>query len=280
MSYSPTFEKLSLGFPQPEIAVISINRPKLLNAMDLQMFEEFTKIFNFINTLREIRVVILKGNGKAFSSGLDILDANDKVFGKVSEHSEDIGRKAILYQRIISDMQDSMSGAENWKVPVIAAIHGYCIGAGIDLTSACDIRLASKDAKFTIKEVDIGLAADVGTLQRFPKVVGNNSWTREIVLTARYFGAEEALENGYISHIYETKEELFEEAMKIAKVIAAKSPIALVGYKNWLNFSRDHTINDGLKHVRTINSALLQSEDNMKAAMAMLTKEIPHFSKL
>lgn len=248
--------------------------------MNWAMFMEIADVFEHINTLRDVRVVILKGNGKSFSSGLDIMDANDNITGRVGEYSDDAGRKAILWHQVLKKMQDSMSAAEKCRIPVISAIHGHCVGAGIDLTSACDIRLASKCSKFTIKEVDIGLAADVGTLQRFPKVVGNDAWTRELAFTGRVFGAEEALEGGYISHCYDDKETLFDEAYKLAKTIAAKSPIALVGFKENINFSRDHTIEDGLRHVRTVNTALLQSEDNMVAAMALLSKEVPKFSKL
>ncbi|CAI2377865.1 unnamed protein product [Moneuplotes crassus] len=280
MENTHTFEAIQLEFSQPEIAVVSLNRPKKHNAMNWAMFEELTTVFDHINSLRDVRVVILKGNGKSFTSGLDIMDANEKIFGKVDEHSEDVGRKAILYHKILKILQDSMTSPEKCRMPVIAAIHGYCVGGGLDLSSACDIRLASKCAKFTIKEVDIGLAADIGSLQRFPKVVGNDAWCRELAYTSRIFGAEEALENGLISHYYEDKEILFDEALRLAKLIASKSPVALVGYKEGLNFSRDHTIEDGLKHVRTVNTALLQSEDNMIAAMALLSKEVPKFSKL
>eukprot|EP00344_Euplotes_crassus_P011294 CAMPEP_0196997366 /NCGR_PEP_ID=MMETSP1380-20130617/2996_1 /TAXON_ID=5936 /ORGANISM="Euplotes crassus, Strain CT5" /LENGTH=248 /DNA_ID=CAMNT_0042413575 /DNA_START=104 /DNA_END=850 /DNA_ORIENTATION=+ len=248
--------------------------------MNWVMFEDLKTAFEHINSLRDVRVVVLKGNGKSFTSGLDIMDANNNITGKVGEYSEDVGRKAILWHKMLKILQDSMTAAEKCRMPVIAAIHGHCVGAGLDLSSACDIRLASKCAKFTIKEVDIGLAADIGTLQRFPKVIGNDAWGRELAFTARVFGAEEALENGLISHYYEDKETLFDEALKLAQVIASKSPVALVGYKEGLNFSRDHTIEDGLKHVRTVNTALLQSEDNMIAAMALLSKEIPKFSKL
>lgn len=278
---SPELSTLTLDFPEgEEIAVVTLNRPKTLNAMSAQMFKEIITVFEHISTLPGIRVVILKSNGKAFSSGLDVMDANENVFGVVNDQSEDVGRKALVMARLVQEMQDSCSAPENCRVPVISAIHGYCIGAGIDLSAACDIRLATKDAKFTIKEVDIGLAADLGTLQRFPKVVGNNAWARELVYSARYFDGQEALENGYLSAIYDTKEQLYDEAMKLAKTIAAKSPVALVGFKRSLIFSRDHTVADGLHHVRTLNSALLQSEDNVNAAMALLSKSIPKFAKL
>ena len=241
---------------------------------------ELKNIFEYISNSRDIRVAILKGNGKAFTSGLDIMDANTNIFGKVNDHSEDVGRRAISNHQILQELQDSMSAAENCRVPVIAAIHGHWIGAGIDLSSACDIRLASKCAQFTIKEVDIGLAADIGTLQRFPKIVANDAWARELAMTARIFDAQEALENGFLSNVYENAEELNKEAMKLAQTIASKSPVMVVGYKNWLNFSRDHTISDGLHHVRTLNTSMLQSQDSMTAVMALMSKSVPKFAKL
>ena len=150
-----------------------------------------------------------------------------------------------------------MSSLEKVRVPVIAAIHGYCFGAGIDLVSACDIRYASKNTKFTIKEIDLGLAADIGTLQRFQKVVGNDSWARELAYTARYFDENEALKNGFISKISETPEECLNEAVKLAKFIASKSPVAVTTSKQSLVYSRDHSVQDGLDHICWLNSAML-----------------------
>jgi Delta3,5-Delta2,4-dienoyl-CoA isomerase len=129
---------------------------------------------------------------------------------------------------------------------VICVLHGASIGIAIDLSSACDIRLATQDAKMSIKEVDIGIAADVGTLQRFPRVVGNDSWTRELAFTGRFFSAQEALKYGFVSDVFETKEKAMEKAMEIAKVIAAKSPVAVQGTKTLLDYSRDHSIREGL----------------------------------
>ena len=128
---------------------------------------------------------------------------------------------------------------------VICVLHGASVGIAIDISSACDIRLAAQDAKFSIKEVDIGLAADLGTLQRFPRIVGNDSWTRELAFTGRFFSADEALEKGFVSYVVESKESGVSKALDIAKLIASKSPIAVQGTKNQLDFARDHTIREG-----------------------------------
>jgi len=151
-----------------------------------------------------------------------------------------------------------MSSAENCRVPVIVAIHGYCLGAGVDLASACDIRLATKDSKLAIRETDVGMVADFGTLQRFGRKVGNESWFRELSYTGRMFTPQEAKKHGFISQIFESKEALFEGAEKLAKIIAAKSPVATVGTKLTMNYSIDHSVEDGLTQVKTMNTALLQ----------------------
>jgi Delta3,5-Delta2,4-dienoyl-CoA isomerase len=135
---------------------------------------------------------------------------------------------------------------------VICVIQGPAVGIAIDISSACDIRIAVQDVKLSIKEVDIGIAADVGTLQRFPRIVASDSWTRELALTGRFFGAKEALEKGFVSYVCESKDQGVEKAMGIAKLIAGKSPVAVQGTKTLLNYSRDHSVREG------ISSSLLQ----------------------
>ena len=126
---------------------------------------------------------------------------------------------------------------------------GYVIGAGVDIASACDIRVCSREAKFSIREIDIGMCADLGTMQRFPKKIGNDSFFREVALTGRFFDAKEALQNGFVSFVTETKEECLEKALEIASHIASKSPVAIKAIKENINFSRDHTVEDGLNHI-------------------------------
>ena len=157
-------------------------------------------------------------------------------------------------------------------MPVICAVHGYCIGAGVDLITACDIRLATADAKLTIKEVDIGICADLGTIQRFQKVVGNDSWTRELAYTARFFTGAEALSKGLFSQVYDTRERCVEEAYKLARVIASKSPVAVNITKKSLNYSRDHTVEEGLNHIAELNGVMLQTTDTAKAVAANFAK--------
>lgn len=225
-------------------------------------------------------MVVLKGNGKAFSSGLDLLNAQESFNEPINEHGEDPARKGIEITKFTESCQECFSAAESCRVPVIIALHGYCFGAAIDLAAACDIRLAAKDAQMAIREVHAGMTADFGSLQRLGRKVGSSSWFRELSYTGRDFYPEEAQKNGFLTNIYETKEELHKAALELADVIASKSPVAVVGSKASLNFSQDHSTTDGLTHIRMMNSALLQSEDTVIAAMASLSKQVPTFSKL
>jgi Delta3,5-Delta2,4-dienoyl-CoA isomerase len=159
-------------------------------------------------------------------------------------------------------------------------MHGFAFGLGLDISTCADIRICSKDVKFAIKEVDIGLAADIGTLTRLPKVVGNFSWIKEVALSARIFGAEEAFRVGFVSQVLETKEKAIEAALKMAQLLASKSPVAVQGTKELLNHARDHTVADSLRYTGVWNSAAIQTSDVERAMLSGLKKTKPRFEKL
>ena len=210
---------------------------------------------------------------------LDITAAAQSGFG-TSDGTDDPARRGLRIEPSIALPQESFTAIEKCRVPVIAAIHGACIGAGIDMSTACDVRYCSKDAYFSIREVAVGLAADVGTLQRLPKVVGNDSIVRELAYTARDFSSAEAKDAGLVSAVFPTRDAMMEAAIALARAIAARSPIAVAATKRSLVFSRDHSVEVGLEHIRILNMLNLQSEDMTKAAMAAFSKENPTFSKL
>ncbi|XP_043202087.1 delta(3,5)-Delta(2,4)-dienoyl-CoA isomerase, mitochondrial-like, partial [Amphibalanus amphitrite] len=168
------------------------------------------------------------------------------------------------------------------RKPVVAAIHGGCVGGGVDLVTAADIRLCSQDAFFQVKEVDIGLAADVGTLQRLPKVIGSRSLVNELCLTARRLGSQEALQCGLVSRVLSDRHSLTAAALSLAATIASKSPVAVQSTKLNLTYSRDHSVQEGLDHMVAWNGVMLQSEDIMKAATAAMDRKAPppDFAKL
>lgn len=198
----------------------------------------------------------------------------------LDKNSVDVARRALHLKDHIRNLQNAMSSLEKCRVPVIAAIHGGCIGAGIDLTSACDIRMCSEDAFFSIKEIDIGIAADIGTLQRFPKIVANQSIVRELVFTGRRFNSQEAQSIGFVSRILPDRESVLEAAIVLAGEISKKSPIAVISSKESLLYSRDHSVQEGLRHIEILNMCMIQSEDLSKAITANLKKRDAVFPRL
>lgn len=256
---------------------VTLNRPEKRNAMNTAFWRECRRAFDELGEDPDVRVIIVSGEGKAFSSGLDMTDIGLDLS---LAPNVDVARKAFRFKKHVAVMQEAFNAIERVPQPVIAAVHGACIGAGVDLISACDIRLASAEAVFSIKEVQIGLAADLGTLQRLPKIVGNDSIVRELAYTGRNFTAQEGAAFGLFSRVLPSPGELADAALALAKEIASKSPVAVVGTKANLRFSREHNTADGLEYMTTWNMAALQTEDLAKAVEANMTKTPPSFSKL
>jgi enoyl-CoA hydratase len=186
------------------------------------------------------------------------------------------GRSREKLRRLILDLQDTLTSIERCRKPVIAAIHGACVGGGVDLVTACDIRLCSADARFSVKEVDVGMTADVGTLQRLPRLVGEGI-ARELAYTARDVDGREAREIRLVNRCYDTPEALADGARELARAIAAKSPLAVRGTKEMITYARDHSVADALDHVATWNAAMLLSADLPEALAAAREKRLPRF---
>lgn len=254
------------------VAHVQINRPEKINAMNAAFWTEIIDIFQWIEDTDAVRAVVLSGAGKHFSSGIDLM----LLASVANELGKDVGRNARLLRRKVLELQASFNAVDNCRKPVLAAIQGYCIGGAIDLISACDMRYAAEGAQFSIKEIDIGMAADVGTLQRLPRIIGDGM-LRELAYTGRQFGAEEARSIGLVNRVYADQESLLAGVMQIAEEIAAKSPIAVTGTKAMISYMRDHTVNDGLEYVATWNSAMLQSNDLRVAIAAHMSKQKPEF---
>ena len=170
--------------------------------------------------------------------------------------------------------------AANDLLAVICVMHGFSFGLAIDISTCADIRICSSDVKFAVKEVDIGLAADIGTLARLPKIVGNFSWVKDVALSARVFGAEEEYRVGFVSQVHETKEKAIEAGVKMAELLASKSPVAVQGTKELLNHARDHNVADSLRYTGVWNSAALQTSDVERAMLSGLKRTKPRFEKL
>ncbi|WP_374404595.1 crotonase/enoyl-CoA hydratase family protein [Niveibacterium sp.] len=255
------------------VARITLNRPDKLNALNDEMWRELREAFTWADRTAAVRVVILGGNGRAFSTGIDL--AMLAGLRERIRHA-DLARSQELLRALILDLQDCVSSIERCRKPVVAAIHGPCIGGAVDIVSACDMRYASANAIFSVREIDIGMAADVGTLQRLPRIIPDGI-ARELAYTGRNVLADEAKEFGLVNRVFDTPEQLLEGVAEVAATVAAKSPLAIRGVKEMLNYGRDHSVEDGLRYVATWNASALLSEDMQESAAAMMQKRAPSY---
>ncbi|MGP1678188.1 MAG: crotonase/enoyl-CoA hydratase family protein [Burkholderiales bacterium] len=256
-----------------QVASIELNRPERANAMELAMWSELRKAMCWLDETPQARVGVISGAGKHFTSGIDLA----LLAGMRSQIRDDCdGRSREKLRRLILDMQDTLSSIERCRKPVIAAIHGACVGGGIDLICACDLRYCSADALFSVKEIDVGLTADVGTLQRLPQLIGEGA-ARELAYTGRRISGAEAKELRLVNHCYADREALTAAMRELAAVIAAKPPLALRGCKEMITYARDHTVADGLNYVATWNAAMLLSTDLDEALAAGSEKRAAKF---
>ncbi|XP_059483336.1 delta(3,5)-Delta(2,4)-dienoyl-CoA isomerase, mitochondrial [Neocloeon triangulifer] len=273
------FETLSITVPKPFVYQVKLNRPKNLNTMNRKMWFEIGKCFDTLASKDDCRSIVLSAAGKVFSAGIDLKDMVE-LGGLLAEH-DDIARKCKVIEDWLNGYQNDISAVERCPKPVIGAVHNACIGGALDLLTATDVRLCSSDAWFQVKEVDIGMAADVGTLQRLPRIIGNQSLVNEICLTSRKVESQEAKDCGLVSKVYDTKENLLAGAIELAETIASKSPVAVQLTKRSLVHARNHSTQEGLDFIRYWNMTMLQSEDFINAAMAQATKSPPPtFAKL
>lgn len=274
------YTSLAISHPEKSITHVELNRPEKLNAMNKAFWSEMVTCFNEIAEDPECRVVVVSGAGRIFTAGIDLMDMASDV---LQPKGDDVSRISWNLRKVIGRYQETFSVIERCPKPVVVAIHGACVGGGVDLITACDIRLCTQDAWFQVKEVDIGLAADVGTLQRLPKVIGSRSLVNELALTARKMYADEAKSSGLVSRVFADKESMMAGALEMAGEIASRSPVAVQGTKVNLIYSRDHSVAEGLDYMASWNMSMLQTEDVMKSAQASLEKKSPKtiaFSKL
>jgi enoyl-CoA hydratase/carnithine racemase len=251
------------------IAWLILNRPEKRNTMNFDFFEGLIQLFGDFDKDPEVRVIVIKAEGKSFTAGLDLVEMGSLIQGN------DAKSRVELKENILH-VQESMNVIEKCRKPVIAAVHSHCIGGGIDLLCVCDIRLASRDAVFSIRETKVAIIADLGTLQRLPYIIGYG-WFRELALTGRDFTAEEALKMQLITRLCEDRDALYEEARKLATEIASCSPLTVQGVKEVILYSRDNGVYPGLQYVAQKNAAQLISEDLMEAFQAFMEKRAPAF---
>ena len=256
-----------------------LSRPDELNTMSRDFWVELGEVLEVINKDSDIRVVVMSSTGKHFCAGMDLNAFTNGVDNIPDDKKPDHARIGEAVYRVAKELQEYISTLEKIRVPVIAAIHGGCIGGAVDMVTACDIRLASDDAFFCIQEINIGMAADVGTLQRLPKIIPDSKM-REMAYTGRRMYAEEAKEAGLVSGTYGSQEELIEAANKLASEIASKSPVAIYGLKAVMNYSRDHNVNDSLEYNALWSGAMLSQKDMTEQMTANMEKREAEFNKM
>lgn len=256
------------------VAEVVLDNPAKLNAMAPVFFAEIKRVFEEIDEDPEIRCAILWAEGRHFTAGLDLF-ASTSLLSPPSEEAP--ATKNYEFYKHVLHLQDCISAAEKCRKPVIAAVHGHCIGGGVDLTTACDFRLCTKEATFSIHETKIAIVADVGTLQRITNVVSKGV-AREMAFTGCKLSAERAYHSGLVNDVFDDKDAMLARARELAAEIASFSPLAVQGTKEVLNYSDDHNLRDGLEFIALWNSGFLKSNDVKEAVTAFMEKREPTFT--
>jgi enoyl-CoA hydratase len=262
---------------QEKVAHLVLNRPHALNTMQPVLWRELTDILQTLQRDAPARALVISSTGKHFTAGmaLDVFGGTDS--GIALNDSTAGGRASIVPQ--LSDMQQAFTLIEQLRMPVIAAIQGGCIGGGVDMICACDIRLASADAFFCIQEINIGMTADLGTLQRLPKLIPEGV-VHEMAYTGRRLPAQRAFVVGLVNEVFESQEMMLEAALQMAREIADKPPVAIWGTKQAIHYARDHSTHDALQQMGWLQSGIWQSSNLQEAFIAKQQGRAPKFDDL
>ncbi|MGH8989773.1 MAG: crotonase/enoyl-CoA hydratase family protein [Acidimicrobiales bacterium] len=280
---SPTSSRRVLDVEHDDgVATLWLDRPDARNALGRAFFEELPVVMAELSEKPAVRAVVVAARGRDFSVGLDLKEMGPVLAdGPGGEAHTAVtashAARAAATRRTLVEMQAAVSAVAGCPKPVIAAVHGYCIGGGMDLVTACDIRLASADAVFSVRETRMAMVADLGTLQRLPLVVGRGH-VAELALTGRDVHAERAKEIGLVNDVFSDRDTLLDSARSMAHEIAALSPLAVQGTKAVLAANDGRTVVQGLEYVATWNAGMLASEDLAEAVRAFMEKRPPRFT--
>ena len=257
------------------IAHIELSRPNELNSMIAEFWQELPQIVREIDEHSAARVIVISSQGKHFSAGMDL-----SVFANMTANFQgEPSRSAERMRRLVLKLQDSFDALEEVRIPVLVAMQGGVIGGAVDMICACDSRYCTEDAFFTIKETQIGMTADVGTLQRLPNLMPHGL-VKEMAYTGRNMPSAEALSCGFVNQVFADQQSILDHVMKVAQQIAANSPMAVAGCKEMLNYSRENTIRDSLNYMATWQSGMFQMPDVQEAIQAQKEKRHPKFDDL
>ena len=259
---------------QDHVAHLVLNRPDALNTMHPLFWRELDEVLTLLHREGQARALVISSTGRHFSAGMAL-----ETFGGAiaMDDATPEGRAAIF--DLLTDMQATFSKLETLRIPVIAAIQDGCIGGAVDMATACCIRYATADAFFCIQEINIGMVADVGTLQRLPKLVPLGV-VKELAYTGRRLPAQKALGYGLVNELFETQEAMLAAALQCAREIAAKPPVAIWGTKQAIHYTRDHSVDDSLKQMGWIQGAIWSNANVREAVAAMKQKRAGEFPPL
>lgn len=265
MPYDKDYECFEVELSD-KIATLTLKRPDAFNTMTRNFWYELPEIINAISAEGEARAIILASTGKHFTAGMDlgVFTGGGSAPQKIGASNE-IGRQRANFFVQVGRIQEAITCLERARMPVLAAIQGGCIGGGIDLITAADMRYCTADAFFTVMETKIGMAADVGTLQRLPKVIPEGM-AREMAYTGRRVSAQEALRCGLVNNVYDDQEAMLAEVRKLALEIAGNSPLAVWGCKEMINYTRDHSVADALNYISAWQSGMYHPQNDMAEA--------------
>ncbi len=256
------------------IAHLVLSRPEALNTMGPRFWAELDTVLSDLHKSSTARVLVISSTGKHFSAGMSL----DTFGGAIQMDDQSPEGRAAMFDNL-SAMQATFTKLETLRIPVIAALHGGVIGGAVDMVTACCIRYGSKDAFFCIQEINIGMVADVGTLQRLPKLVPL-AVVKELAYTGRRMGADKALGYGLLNAVFDTPELTVAAALQCAKEIAAKPPVAIWGTKQAVHYARDHTVDESLKQMGWLQAAIWSNRHVGEAVMAFQGKRSGNFPDL
>ena len=257
-----------------KVAHLKLSRPERRNAMAAAFWNELPAIVRELDASGKVRALVLCSTGPHFCAGLDLsLFQSADIAGTATTD----GR--LRFRRELERLQASLHALAEARFPVIAAIQGGCVGGGVDLISACDMRYATADSWYCIQEINIGMTADVGTLQRLPHLMPSGL-VRELAYTGRRMVADEALTSGLVNQLFESQEAMLAHALETARTIASKSPLAIHGTKEMLNYTRDHSVADALNYMQVWQAGMFLSADLMEAITARQQKREPKFADM
>jgi enoyl-CoA hydratase len=256
------------------VMTVTLLGPGKGNAMGLEFWNELPQLMDEVNRLDDVRCLIFRGSGDHFSYGLNIPEMMPHLGAGAVENTQQ--RMDLMAQ--IQQMQSGFRKMYESDKPVIAAVHGWCIGGGVNMIAAADIRLCAKDAKFSLREAKLGITPDIGALQFLPLIIGQGL-TREMAFTGADYDAAFAERAGLVNHVYDTAQSLFEAADQLARQIADNPSSAVQGVKRVLNYSVNKSIEDGLQYVASLNSSHLRIDDISEAMQATMEKRKAEFNK-